>query len=296
MMFLTMGVGAFLRKKGQINQEGKQLLTSLVVNLLLPCNIIMAFYMELSKEVLEQSALIIFVSCVIQFGSVVLAGILYKKYSNDQKQVLKYATICSNAGFLGNPVAEGIYGPLGLLYASVYLIPQRIIMWSVGVTYFTKAPDKKTLLKKVITHPCIVAVILGTVLMLTQWKMPIFLESTIDGMGRCTTAFTMMLIGVILAEADLKSIVTKTTCYYTVLRLIGIPLLVFLGCKYTGVPELIGGLSVILAGMPAGTTTAILAIQYKANEEFATKCVVLSTLLSMVSIPMWCMVILRFYS
>ena len=84
--------------------------------------------------------------------------------------VLQYATVCSNAGFLGNPVAEGLYGSIGLLYASVYLIPQRIVMWSAGISYFTESPSRKEVVKKVLTHPCIVAVEIGIVLMVTQVK------------------------------------------------------------------------------------------------------------------------------
>ena len=62
-------------------------------------------------------------------------------YTNEGRyKCLQYGTICSNAGFLGNPIAEGIYGAEGLVLASVYLIPQRIMMWSSKVreSYFQK--------------------------------------------------------------------------------------------------------------------------------------------------------------
>ena len=80
---------------------------------------------------------------------------------------LQYGTICSNAGFLGNPIAEGIYGTEGLVLASVYLIPQRIMMWSSGLAVFSGTSDKMKTLKKVVTHPCILACVLGIILMVT---------------------------------------------------------------------------------------------------------------------------------
>ena len=49
---------------------------------------------------------------------------------------MQYGTVCSNAGFLGSPLTEGLFGGVGLLLTSVYLIPQRIVMWSMGVSYF----------------------------------------------------------------------------------------------------------------------------------------------------------------
>ena len=188
-------------------------------------------------------------------------------------------------------MAEGLYGSIGLLYASVYLIPQRIVMWSAGISYFTESPSRKEVVKKVLTHPCIVAVEIGIVLMVTQVKLPGFLSSAIDNVGGCTTAITMILIGTILTDADMRHILTKTTALYSFIRLIFIPAVVFAGCWLAGIDSIVAGVSVTLAAMPAGTTTAILAMKYHGDEEFATQCVVLTTLLSVVAIPAWSLII-----
>ena len=74
-------------------------------------------------------------------------------------------------------------------------------MWSAGVSYFTECPSKKEVVKKVLKHPCIVAVEIGIVLMVTQVQLPGFLSSAIENVGGCTTAITMMLIGTILTLA-----------------------------------------------------------------------------------------------
>ena len=295
MMFLMMATGVFLRKKNIITLEGKKVLTDLVIDLILPCNIIASFCIEFSPEILKRCGQVFVISCLIEVVCTFLATHIYKKFPKGKRMVLQYGTICSNAGFLGNPLTEGIYGSMGLLYASIYLIPQRIIMWSAGVSFFTESPDKKTLVKKVVTHPCIVACMIGIVVMGLQLTLPDFLFDTINNIGKCTTAITMILIGAILSEADLKTMVTKTTAAFSLLRLIIIPLMVFAGCLMTRMPMLVTGVSVVLAAMPAGTTTAILAVKYNGDEEFATKCVVLTTLLSMVMVPIWCLVIQAAY-
>ena len=76
-------------------------------------------------------------------------------------------------------------------------------------------------------------------------------------------------------------------------RLILIPALVWVGCLLFHIDTLVMGISVVLAAMPAASTTAILAAKYGGDEVFATKCVVFTTLLSMVSAPVWCMVLQR---
>lgn len=295
MMFLMMATGVFLRKKNIITLEGKKVLTDLVIDLILPCNIIASFCIEFSPEILKRCGQVFVISCLIEVVCTFLATHIYKKFPKGKRMVLQYGTICSNAGFLGNPLTEGIYGSMGLLYASIYLIPQRIIMWSAGVSFFTESPDKKTLVKKVVTHPCIVACMIGIIVMGLQITLPDFLFDTINNIGKCTTAITMILIGAILSEADLKTMVTKTTAAFSLLRLIIIPLMAFAGCLLTRMPMLVTGVSVVLAAMPAGTTTAILAVKYNGDEEFATKCVVLTTLLSMIMVPIWCLVIQAAY-
>lgn len=288
MLFLVMILGTVLKKRGIVTDSGKALLTDLVINVTLPASILKSFQMEFNHQILMSCMVIGLVAILIQIGTYLLGMVLYPGFPEERKKVLQYATICSNAGVLGNPIAEGIFGGLGLLYASIYVIPQRTFMWSVGLTYFTEAPDKKTLFKKVITHPCIVTVLIGFVLMFSQMQLPGFLSLTIRTVANANTCLAMMLVGTILAGVNLREMISKETLYYSFVRLFFIPMLVFAGCHLAGVDSLVTGVSVVLSGMPAASTTAVMAAKYNKDEIFATKCVVFSTLLSMISVPVWC--------
>lgn len=131
-------LGLFLRKKKIVGAEGKKLLTDLVIDVTLPASILKSFQIEFNGEILKSCMVIGAAALIIQVGSYMLGMVLYPGFGDERKRVLQYATICSNAGVLGNPIAEGIFGGLGLLYASVYVIPQRIFMWSVGLTYIQR--------------------------------------------------------------------------------------------------------------------------------------------------------------
>ena len=291
MMFLIMGCGILLRKKNILPKEGKKILTDLVINLILPCNIITSFSISMNRELLISGLQILVVSLLLQLLCMFISGTCYRKVPKNKRMILQYATVCSNAGFLGNPVAEGLYGSLGLLYASIYLIPQRIVMWSAGVSYFTESPSKKEVFKKVITHPCIIAVGVGILLLVSQYPLPGFLSRSIKSLGSCTTAITMLLIGAILADAGFQNMVTKTTVIFSVIRLLGIPLVVMTGCYLIRADATVAGLSTVLAAMPAGSTTALLAAKYDGDEVFASQCVVLTTIASMAILPVWCIVL-----
>ena len=64
--------------------------------------------------------------------------------------------------------------------------------------------------------------------------------------------------------------------------------MVWIGCRLFALDALVTGVSVVLAAMPAASVTAIMAAKYGADAEFATRCVVFSTLISMATIPLWC--------
>ncbi|WP_313183326.1 AEC family transporter [Lacrimispora sp.] len=289
MLFLLVAAGVVMRKKGILPEGAKTILTDLVIYLILPCNIINSFFIEFNLDILKGFAVILIIAGLIQIGCLMFAKIFYNREPESRKKVLQYGTVCSNAGFMGNPIAEGVYGAEGLMYASIFLIPQRIVMWSAGVSYFTESPDRKTVVKKVLTHPCIIAVYIGLVLMITQVPLPAFLQNTIRSVGGCTTTVSMVLIGAILAEVEPGSILDWGIIRYAFIRLFLLPLLVYVCCRAFHVTPLLSGVSVLLTGMPAGSTTAILASKYEGDYIFATKCVVVTTLLSLVTIPLWCM-------
>lgn len=291
MMFLEMIIGYVLKKKNIITEEGRKMLTTMVINIFLTANIVHSFCLEFSMDILKNCLAIILVSVAIQIMCVTMSATLYNRMEPRKKACFQYATVVSNSGFLGNPVAEGIYGSLGLLYASFYLIPTRIMMWSAGVSYFLNDGSKKTskwaVVKKVATHPGIVAVYVGIPIMLFQIKLPGFIDKTLTSLSGAMTPLTMILIGAIMAGADLKTMVTRATMLFSLLRLVIIPGVVYIACTLLKLDPVVSGVAVLLAAMPAGSTTAILAAQYDGDAEFASKCVVLTTLLSVVMIPVW---------
>ena len=147
MIFSLIAIGLLVKKIGMVGKTGQKNLTDLVVNLILPCNIVESFMVEFSPDIAADFTEIFLISLLIQIGCVLLGHLLFRRTTEGRRKCLRYGTICSNAGFMGNPLAEGVFGSMGLTLASVYLIPQRVMMWSEGVTVFTEAPSKKALLK-----------------------------------------------------------------------------------------------------------------------------------------------------
>lgn len=146
--------------------------------------------------------------------------------------------------------------------------------------------DKKKVAKNVLTHPCLVAIYLGLICMVTQVKLPAVITATVKYLGDCNSALTMLIVGTILADVKISTIFNKDTAMFSVFRRIILPaaaLVVGLGLDAISL-----GISVLMTGMPAGATAAIFAARYDSDALFATRCVVMTTLMSMLTLPVWC--------
>ena len=288
-IFCLMLAGYILTKLNVISAEARKPLSNLLINFILPCNMITSFMIEFNQKILMDCLIMLIVSICIQIFVICTSKYFYPRTEDSKLSVLRYGTIASNAGFMGNPIAQGLYGDQGLLYASFYLIPARSVMWSFGLACFTGTKGKGVI-KKILTHPCIIAVFIGLFLMVTQIQLPKGIEQTIRYAGTANTALSMIVIGNILAEVKASEILDAKVWWFCIVRLLIIPLLVLIGCRFAEIDEMVKQVSVILSGMPAAATLAILAAKYDSDAHFAAKIVFLSTLLSMLSVPLLCII------
>ena len=289
-LFLMMLIGAYLKKRGIIDANGKKCLTDLCVNVVIPCNIFKSCLIEFNMGIFRSCALLLVSAIVMQLICLTLNRFIFNRYAPQQKKVLQYCTIVPMSGFLGNPIAEGIYDQLGVLYTSIFLIPMRVVMWSVGTTYFVANAemDRKQVLKNVMTHPCLVSIYLGVFCMVTQIPLPSVVTETVRYIGNCNSALTMFIVGTILADVKLTTIFNRDTLVFSVFRLMLLPAVALGVGSVLELDEVSLGISVLMTGMPAGATAAIFAARYDSDAPFATKCVVMTTLVSMLTLPVWC--------
>lgn len=292
-LFAMMLIGAWLKKRGIIDDNGKKCLTDLCVNMVIPCNIFKSCLIEFNMGIFKSCAMLLLSAVILQILCLTLNKFVFNRYAPQQKKVLQYCTIVPMSGFLGNPIAEGIYDELGVLYTSIFLIPMRVVMWSVGTTYFVADAevDKKKVLKNVATHPCLVAIYLGLFFMITQIQLPAVITETVRYVGSCNSALTMFIVGTILADVKLTTIFNKDTLAFSVFRLAILPAIALGVGRLLGLDNVSLGISVLMTGMPAGATAAIFAARYKSDAPFATKCVVMTTLISMLTLPLWCYIV-----
>ena len=111
--------------------------------------------------------------------------------------------------------------------------------------------DKKKVAKNVLTHPCLVAIYLGLICMVTQVKLPAVITATVKYLGNCNRALTMLIVGTILADVKITTIFNKDTAMFSVFRLIILPAAALVVGLGLGLDATSLGISVLMTGMPA---------------------------------------------
>lgn len=284
-LMIYMAVGFYCRKRGILEQNVQPRLTDFVLRVTLPCMIFNSFNVHLTPELLRQASLCLGVAFFLSFVSWIGGKWIYNMYPQEKKKVLQYATLVNNSGFLGLPIISSVLGEQGLLLAAVFIIPNRIFMWTAGVAIFMKQTSRKEVFKNVMLNPCILVIFLGLFRSLTDVTLPKFVSAVVTGLGDSTTPLSMVLIGAMLTELKLHDFLDWSMVYLAAVRLLALPLLALVVMKLIQADTMMSACSVILTAMPTGSATALLAEKYGADAVYATKSVLTNTLFSLVTIP-----------
>lgn len=147
-LLVYMAVGFYCRKRGIIEKKMQGKLTDFVLRITLPCMIFNSFSMHITLDMLKQAALCLGVAFFICFAAWLGGKVVYNMYPKEKKSVLQYATLVNNAAFLGLPIVKAVLGEAGMFLASIFIIPNRIFMWTAGVSIFTAEADKRRRLRR----------------------------------------------------------------------------------------------------------------------------------------------------
>lgn len=284
LLFLYILCGVIVSRLGIIREDNRQALVRLLMDVAMPMMVLNAFNKPASREEILASLWVIIISlagCLIT-GLIGLA--LWRKEPENKRKILMYASMFSNAGNAGLPIISLVFGPTGVFFASMYLLPPRILQWTVGLSMFVER-KKGSWVKNVLLNPMVVAVYIGAVLMAMNRQITGTLGMAISNLGAMTAPLSMILIGATLAHMNWKMLFDKSVLFLSFLRLIAFPLMFLFFLKLTQADPMAMNVSVILLAMPAASNTAAMAERYGGDYEFASACVSVSTLLSVITVP-----------
>lgn len=298
-LFLLMGIGYLCYKKGIINDEAGKKLSAIVVNIANPALVLTGCLGEdkiQGKELLTT----VFIIVVMYLALLLIAQILPKllRVEKESRGTYKAMTIFSNIGFMGFPVVAALYGNSALLYAALFTIPYNILIYTYGVSSMrspgaaSESRGFRFLLGRIL-NVGVIACIVTIVIYVFEIPVPGMLADTITHLSNLTAPLSMMVIGASLAAIDLKKLfMDGRLLVFSVVKLLVIPVVGMLIINRFVSNEVICGVCMVMLATPVGSMTAMLAQQYDGDYEMASKGVALTTILSVVTIPLVSMLVL----
>jgi predicted permease len=288
-LFLLMAIGFIVAKIGVCGPEMAANSSKFVINITLPAMLIVSFIRPFSPELLSEAGSALLMS-VASYAFAFLVAWLYPRFlrmKGPERGVHRYAIIISNCGFIGYPMVEAILGPGYVFHAVIYNIPFSLLAYSICAWLISKeGPDPLKLSWKTFVTPGVVATVAGFLLFVFSVSLPDPLYRSLKMLGDMTSPLSMIVIGINLAQARPSQVFGRWQIYVTTaMRLVVMPACIALGFYALGFRGPLLMLSVIIAAMPAGSVTSILASLYDVASEEASSLVFLSTALSMVTAP-----------
>lgn len=288
MLFIPVVVGYIIARLKVVDGTFSKNLSSFIFNVTLPCAIVSAMQVDFNKEILIKSGLLILISVAIVFlgwiFGIALAKILGTK--DFSRRVVMYSMMFSNFSFMGYPVVSAFMGAEGLLYATMFTLPLYITVQSWGVALIDGGGNRKFKPQYILNAP-LVAAVLGFILFLTGFRLTGAIDGTVRMLGSTTTPLAMTVVGLALTTEPLKKSFSGIRYYGVALvRLVVFPLFVFYLLKGTGLDISLCQVATIITMMPVAANIIVTSATFGKDPTDPARSVLLSTLLSVVTIPL----------
>lgn len=304
--------GLFLYRKGMLSENTSSQISGLIVNVTNPALLICSAFDDNAKVSLRELGIGL---CVFLFAYTVLILSAYLvpwilKIPNNARYSYRMLTIFANVGFIGIPLASAVLGTKSLIYVSLSNLIYNILLYTYGLSLLRKAAAKQhpagqrsveqnstaaasnTLFEdsnhtfcKLINAGTVSAV-LTICLYLSDLKVPTILSSSLTYAGRTTTFLSMLVLGVSVAKMTPKDIFSKPKLYvFILIRQILLPIGFILLLRHFIKEPLILNTCALMLAVPAGNMPLMLSKQLQVEESTISRGIILTTVLSLITIP-----------
>ena len=247
--------------------------------------------LDVTPELTARMGLFILFSLIGETALMLLILLLLgRKRKEFGLRMLSIASVMGNVGFFGMPVVRALFpeAPEAAVYSCMFNVSLNIVAWTVGV--FTLTGEKKYIsLRAALVNPSVLAAGVGFVLYLLKantW-LPELVRNGFRTLGAMSTPLCMIILGIRLATMDPKKLFTTPLIWLiSAGKLLIFPLFCWALTLPFGLDPVFRGSILILAATPCASILLHLAEIHHHGQELAANCALLSTLLSIITIPL----------
>ena len=287
-LFLLLILGFVLFKCHIFDEYTNKKISALIVNVASPMLIISSIAgVEGSNKSIV--FLMIGAGILMYIGFIILGKIINRIFPFPKKDwpVYECMVVFANTGFMGYPVLLDVFGQEAVFYASLIHMAFNFFVYTYAIMCLTKGDDSEFKLNfKQLLTPGIILIFVGIFIYLFDIQLPSVLMDTINSVGSLTAPLSMMMSGSSLAVYPIKDSFTDWRSYvFAFVRLMIVPFVTMIMCRLLHIDAYYANITIITNAMPVGSMVLMLATQYNANVKIVTRNIVVSTLLSVITIP-----------
>ncbi|WP_249028933.1 AEC family transporter [Tannockella kyphosi] len=289
-LFLVIGVGYILNKLDIFDTLLNKKLSTLLLSVTTPCLILSSVITSSDYAPMNEVVVMLLITIAMYTLLPIFSFFLVKllRIPKEKQGLYMFMTVFSNVGFMGFPVIESIFGSEAIFYAAIINMGFNLMIYSVGVLMMNYGTKRHTRIElKSLLSPGVIASLLAFFFYLTRISVPSVIGDTVALIGSITTPIAMLLIGSTLATIPVKEIFSDFIIYpYTFIKQILLPVVAFPLLSYFVKDTYILGISFIILAMPIANSAVLFSIEYDGDVDTASKSVFLTTLVSVITIPL----------
>ena len=285
-IIIMIALGYFLKRIDFLSVDNVDTLNNIVINIMLPSMIFSALYTA-DLSMISSLGILPFVILASSFATGVISYFILKRFNPSDKMLwsVLVTIMIANTGFMGYPISIGVYGSEGFLRAIFCDMATSVIFLVLSFALVLKfGGSPKTAVKKIAFFPPLWAIILGILLNIAHISIGPVLENTVNYLGNGTIPLIMLSLGISIDFGGIKR--SKNMIIFTsIMKLLIFPLIAFFIVSHLGLLDLQFKVPVIEAAMPSGMLSLVLAITYKLDYELTSDCILINTVISLVTLP-----------
>lgn len=298
---LMVSTGYFLASREWLDEKISKTFSKLVCNLGIPCLMVSQFMESFDKDKLIHLSKGLFIPFASMLICYLIAVAVSKIIRIKEGRIGTFRSMffVSNSIFIGLPVNMALFGAQSIPNVLLYYIANTAFFWTIG-TYEISRDGKSNkdakifsidTVKRIISVP-LLSFIVAVTLVLLNVHLPKFILDTCKYFGNLTTPLAMLFIGITIYSADLSKFKFSVDMLVLILgRFFVSPMLILILSHYSAIPLLMKKVFVIQAAMPVMTNTAIVSKSYDADYEYATINTVITTIGSLLVIPIYMLIL-----
>ncbi|MGA9287884.1 MAG: AEC family transporter [Anaerobacillus sp.] len=281
-VLLVFGAGYLLQKLAKLDLKS---VSTVALYIMLPCLVFKTFYnADLNGEYVMMLVFSVLLLVSILVINKVVAKV--KGYDASMESGLILSTAFMNSGNYGAPIILFAFGEAGFVYSVSFLVLQAIIMNFFGVYYAARGKSGlRMAIVSVLKMPPTYAVIVALIMNLGSFKMPGNLMSSVELLANASIPMVMVVLGMQLAGISITNMDWSKVTYASIVRLIASPAIAFGLTLFLPMSDLMASVLIVSAAMPSAATTTIYAVQFDSKPELVSSITLMTTLLSVVTIP-----------